>query len=76
MTATAAQNGGRIVFIDSPDFRRVNGMFGVALETRKPLPAALEFDGNNVNVAVIMSASRLRINIFSVNLRTVNHFHC
>ena len=37
--------------------------FGVALMTRKPFTAALEFDGDDVAFAVVMSTPRLFINV-------------
>jgi len=50
-------------------------MFRVALETRKPLPAAFEFDGDDVNIAIVMRTSRLTINVSPKYLYVVNHHH-
>ncbi len=63
MSAVAAQNRRRTAFADRPNFRRMICMFGVAPETRKPFTAAFEFDGDNINLAAIMDASRLRVNV-------------
>ena len=61
MSAVSAQNGGHIKFIPRINFRLVSGAFGVAFKTRKPFAAAFEFDGDNVEFASPMSATRLRV---------------
>jgi hypothetical protein len=54
MSATAAQHSQRISFIRRPNFRRMICMFRVTFVTRKPLPAAFEFDGNDVNITFVV----------------------
>ena len=52
------------------------GKFGVALMTRKPFSAALELDRDDVAVVVIMSASRLIINVRAGDARSMDdHIH-
>lgn len=51
-------------------------LLGVAAKTRKPLFAAFEFNGDNINFAVVMSASRLSVNVragyfYIVNLHKI-----
>jgi len=48
-------------------------MFRVTLVTRKPLLTAFEFDGDNVNVAIVVQTSGLIINVRSIYLYAVNH---
>jgi len=43
----------------------VISQLSVTLMTRKPLTAALELDRDDVALAMIMGASRLRIDIYS-----------
>jgi hypothetical protein len=54
MSAIAAQHSKRFAFANRPNFRRMHCMFGVTFITRKPLLAAFEFDGDDVNFAVVM----------------------
>lgn len=44
----------------------------MALETRVPRAAALEFNGNNVDISVIMRASGLRVDFYSPDYFTEN----
>lgn len=74
MPARAAQNRVRIKFGLLPNLRRVIALFGVAFVTRKPFAAAFEFDGDDVNFAFVVSAARLKVNIYPKNLFAVNQF--
>ena len=42
------------------------GELGVAFKTRKPLATAFEFDGDNVEIAVIMGAAGLGVEINTI----------
>lgn len=70
--AAAAQNCGRIKFAFRPDCRRMLRAFGVAFVTRKPSPAAFEFDGDNVEFAAVMGAARLGVNFGADDAHAVN----
>jgi hypothetical protein len=75
MSAGAAQNGGRIEFFVGPNDRGVPGQFGVAFVTGKPIAAALEPDRDDIAFAVVMSASRLLIDVHADHLHVVNYSH-
>ena len=72
MPANSAQNRARFLFSQIPNSRRMIRTFGVAFVTRKPLVAAFKFNGDDINVAVIMRASRLRINANPTNFFAEN----
>lgn len=72
ITAFAAQNGASFAFGALPDLRRMRRVFGVTLETWKPTLAAFEFNGDNVERAVVMNAARPGVNIDAVNFDAVN----
>jgi hypothetical protein len=74
MPARAAQNRGRIEFRSLPNQRRVVALFGVTFVTREPFLAAIEFDGDDVNFAVVMGASSFRVNARAVHFFAVNQF--
>lgn len=63
MPTAATQNGGRIEFFLWPNFRSVSSELGVALVAGKPIPAAFEFDRDDVAFVVIMSAPGFRIDV-------------
>ncbi len=48
-------------------------MFRVTLETWKPLLAAFKFDGDDVNITIVVRASRLSINVCTIYLHVMNH---
>lgn len=73
MSAIAAEDSSRSAVADRPNFGRMRRMFRVTLVTRKPLLAAFEFDGDDVNVAVVVRTSGLIINVRSIYLYVVNH---
>lgn len=62
-SAISAENRFFVVLVFRPDLRFVSRVFGVALETRKPIAAAFEFYGDDVDFALVMSASRLCVNV-------------
>lgn len=72
MSANSAQNRTRIVFIRIPNLRRMSNAFGVAFVTRKPIAAAFKFNGDYVNIALIMRTPRLRVNPAAMNFFAVN----
>jgi hypothetical protein len=47
----------------------------VTLEARIPLAAAFELDGDDIDVAVVVGASSLVIDVDSLNLVSVNGRH-
>ena len=71
-TAISAQNRLRFKFVQFPNFRQMIGTFRVTLETRKPIAATFEFNGDNIGFAFVMSAPRLRVNIRSDYFYIVN----
>jgi len=72
MSAIAAQHSRHIAFADRPNFRRVFGMFRVTFVTRKPLFTAFEFDGDDVNLAVVVRTPGLLINVRPIYLYVMN----
>src|SRR5437764_8099434 len=72
MPAVSAQNCALTEFLFRPNLSGVSAQPGVTLMTRKPLPAALELDRNDVALAMIMDAPRLRIDIHAQNTFVVN----
>lgn len=63
LSAVSAQNRAFAEFLFQPNLRHVSGKRGMTLMTRKPLPAALELNRDDVALIMIMGASRLRIDI-------------
>jgi hypothetical protein len=74
MAARAAQNRWRLEFRTRPHRRNVISKVSVTLVTRKPIAAAFEFDRDDIALAMIMSAPRLRIDIDADNLDPVDCF--
>lgn len=70
--ATAAQNSARVEFIACPNSWLVSGACGVTFIARKPLLAAFEFDGDNIELAVIVGAARLGVNFGADDALAVN----
>ena len=75
ISAAAAENCAGLKLVGRPNFRRVTGKFGVTLKTRKPAVTAFEFNGDHVQIAVIMSAPRFCVNFAAVNFFAVNFSH-
>ena len=74
MATRAAQDCWRIEFCARPNFRIVSGKLGMTFMTREPVAAALELDRDDIGLTVIMSTSRLRIDIHAQDDYVVN-FH-
>lgn len=74
LAAISAQNCALTKFFFRPTLSRMPGEHIVTLMTRKPFPAALELNRNNIALAMIMSAPRLRIDIDADNLDPVDCF--
>ena len=50
----------------------MTGKSGVTFMTRKPFPAASEFDRYDITFAVVMSTARFRIDIEADNVNAMN----
>lgn len=72
MPTTAAQNRVCAESAFRPSLRAMIFEFGVAFVTWKITSAAFEFDGDDVEFALVMSAPRLRVNVNADNRFTVN----
>jgi len=75
MAAVSAEDDLFLSFIYGPCLRLMTG-FSVTFETRKPAAAAPEFNGNNVDLAVVMKTTRLFIDLDTINFFTMNLPHC
>jgi hypothetical protein len=75
MSARAAQDRFPIEFRSRPNTRLVAGDLSVTVEARVPTPTAFELDRDNVQRRVPMAAPRLRIDLDSVHLASVNNSH-
>ena len=73
--ARAAQDRSLGEFADGPDLGLVTGDGCVTFKARKPTAAAFESYGDNIEFAVVMSASGLRIDILTKYLLAVNCPH-
>ncbi len=74
-SASAAHYRKRVILTGGPNLRFVIRQSLVAIETRIPLAAALEFDRNYVESAVIMLTSRLGVDIYAEYLFSLNQLH-
>ncbi len=74
MSASAAQDRARIEFLRRPNRGRVSGQFGVAFETTKPFPTALESDRDDIALVVVMSAARFFVDIYTDDFDAVNRY--
>ena len=65
MSARSAQNRSVIEFLTRPNFRLVSSQLCVALVTAIPFAAALELNRDDVLLAVVMRATRFKIDIYA-----------
>ena len=72
MAATATEDRALIEFLPRPDFCSMACQFVMALVTRKPFSATSEFNGNDIALIMVMSATRFRINVDADDLDAVN----
>jgi hypothetical protein len=63
-----------IEFLVWPNLSRVSGEQSVTFVTRKPVPATLELDRDDIALAVVMRASRLWIDVNARDIDALN-FH-
>jgi hypothetical protein len=72
MTARTADDGFFISLGDGPNCGFVINRLAVAIETRKPITTAFEFDRDDIEFAVPMSAARCCIDINAVDFNSVD----
>jgi hypothetical protein len=75
VSASSAENRRLTAFVSRPNFRVVSGDRRVTFEARVPFAAASELDRDNVDVAVVVGATRLGIDIDSLDLVSANNPH-
>ena len=75
MPAVPAKNGAFVEFLRMPNGCFVAGDLRVALETWVPATAAFKFDGDDIELAAVMSAPRLRVNVDAIDLLVKNSPH-
>lgn len=75
MAARTAEDRAFAEFVPRPDARLVIGDGRVTVEAWIPTSAAFEFYRDDIQRRIPMAATRLRIDLDSVNLASVNNSH-